>query len=504
MVEQKIKWKKSTKKLERESRIPLLSTIENSFELAKIYPKITLMIFYFILIILPLGYNAISGNVLLKGEETYYHLNQAQTITIHNWQYTHLFLFQKYLPLNALIFIPLLLGILTIYCIYLTFEKLQIARNHFIIFLTLFMISPLFMYAFRTLSSSSLFLFLISMGFYLFFSQLAAPINNNSYILPYLSIIPFILASSISGSSTIFLIFLLSVIYFTLRKEISTPKIFSPPLTLFSIIISCLLLSFLIHQYILPQPMFLGPFAEPNVWNDLIADFGGFQGMSIFMFVLWIIGFILLRKKPILFYSTLLFLLTSFISYSYNTTLAFSIGVWFIFLGSVALNYLIERTWTLQRLKDFTILVIILGLLFTTLTYSIRLTSRPPTPADIEVLGWVKDKIPKEQIIFTAPSIGNHVSYYSHHPVVSTLQNSAEIRGNLTQKIYSTAYVTELFPLLEGYDISLLYITPEMRTFLSNDQNLLFLLKNERFKLAYSTQDTEMWLFTNRSRTIEE
>jgi len=250
--------------------------------------------------------------------------------------------------------------------------------------------------------------------------------------------------------------------------------------------------------------MFLGPFAEPNVWNDLIADFGGFQGMSIFMFVLGIIGFILLRKKPILFYSTLLFLLTSFISYSYNTTLAFSIGVWFIFLGSVALNYLIERTWTLQRLKDFTILVIILGLLFTTLTYSIRLTSRPPTPADIEVLGWVKDKIPKEQIIFTAPSIGNHVSYYSHHPVVSTLQNSAEIRGNLTQKIYSTAYVTELFPLLEGYDISLLYITPEMRTFLSNDQNLLFLLKNERFKLAYSTQDTEMWLFTNRSRTIEE
>ena len=93
------------------------------------------------------------------------------------------------------------------------------------------------------------------------------------------------------------------------------------------------------------------------------------------------------------------------------------------------------------------------------MTYSLRLSTRPPTPADVEVLSWVKDNLPKEQIIFTSPSIGNYVSYYSKHPVVSTLQNSAEIRGNLTQKIYSTAYITELFPLLEGYDISLLYIT---------------------------------------------
>ncbi len=480
---------------------PFSSTLKKSIEQIQTYPKITLLIIYFILIILPLGYNFISGNVLLQGEETYYHLNQAKTITIHNWQYVHLFLFQKYLPLNAIALIPLILGLLTIYCLYLTLEKIQLNQKNTLIFLTLFMISPLFMYAFRTLSSSGLFLCLLSIGFYLLCSQTTSKTTTSkttsTKILSYLSIIPFVLASSIDGWSTLFLLFLLGVVYVSFRKEISFPA------AAFSIIIFCLLFSFTINQYLLSQPQFIGPFTEPNVWNDLIADFGGFQSMSIFMFVLGIIGFILVRKTPFLFYSTLFFLLAASILYTYNTTISLSIGIWFVYLSTIALSYLIERTWTLQKLKHFTILVIILGLLFTTMTYSVRLSSRPPTSADIEVLDWVKGNTPEAQIIFTSPSIGNYVSYYSQHPVVSTLQNSAEIKGNLTQKIYSTAYITELFPLLEGYDISLLYITPEMRKFLPNDQNLLFLLKNERFKLAYSTQDTEMWLFTNISSTKE-
>src|SRR3989338_770679 len=156
--------------------------------------------------------------------------------------------------------------------------------------------------------------------------------------------------------------------------------------------------------------------------------------MGIFMFILGIIGFILLRKQHTLFYSTLLFLLVTIPLYIFNTSIVTSIGIWFIFISSVALNYLVERTWTLQKLKNFTILVIILGLIFSTMTYSLRLSTRPPTPADVEVLSWVKDNLPKEQIIFTSPSIGNYVSYYSKHPVVSTLQNSAEVGGRVERR----------------------------------------------------------------------
>ena len=493
--------------------IQVLTIISKLIKSIQTYPKLYLFILYFLLIIAPLIGNIFSGNVLLKGEESYYHINQAKSITIHNWQYTPLYLAHKYLPLNALALLPRILGLITIYYLYLTLKKIHPNQNHQLIFLSLLMISPLFLYAFRTLSSIGLFLCLTSIGFYLFFLKHdLTKVSTNIYStnisnslskqpsiqnISLLSVIPFLVASSLEGSTTLFLLFIIIILYIFYHKETNFPKH-----TCWILLLS-VSLSFIIHQTLLPQSFFSSPFIEQNQWNDAITDFGGIQGMGIFMFILGIIGFILLRKQHTLFYSTLLFLLVTIPLYIFNTSIVTSIGIWFIFISSVALNYLVERTWTLQKLKNFTILVIILGLIFSTMTYSLRLSTRSPTPADVEVLSWVKDNLPKEQIIFTSPSIGNYVSYYSKHPVVSTLQNSAEIRGNLTQKIYSTAYITELFPLLEGYDISLLYITPEMREFLPNDQNLLFLLKNERFKLVYSTQDTEMWLFTNKSSTQE-
>ncbi len=471
--------------------------------LCELYPKLTIFIVYTLLIILPLGYKFVTGNVLLQGDESYYHLNLAQSVTIHNWQYSPLFLAQKYLPLNALAFIPLVLGLITIYFIYLTTQKIGMSIYHTLIFLTLGIISPVFLYTFRTLSSWAIFLTVSSIGFYLLFtlSSVTAATKNslNTKLRLALCFLFFLLASSIDGISTLLLLSILIVVFVQYRNEKS---IIIAPKIVYTIIF-CLIISFALHQYVLNQPLFIGPFIEQNVWNDLIADFGAAQGMSIFMFLLGIIGFILVRKQHILFYSSLLFLSSTFLMYSSNTSFFFSIGLWFIFLSSIALHYLIERTWTLPKLKQFTLLVIMLGLVFTSLTYSVRLSSRSPTLADVEVLGWIQENNPQDKIIFTSPSIGNYVSYYSSHPVVSTLQNAAELKGNLTQKIYTTQYITELFPLLDGYDISLVYITPEMRLTLPGDQNFLFLLKNERFKLVYSTKDTEMWQVTNRSSSEE-
>ncbi len=480
--------------------------IKNIYQTIQTYPKLSLLVVYFLLLVFPFGYNILPGNVLLRGEESYYHLTQAQTVTIHNWQYSPLHLVLQYLPLNALALLPLVLGLLTLFCTYAILEKIKIPLPTRILFLTLFITSPLFLYSYRTLSSSGLFLTLVSLGFFLLWNK-----NNNRY-LSYLSLLPFLFATSIDGANTLFLLFLLSVIYFVTyfatknqTKNNSTPiqpVIPLPPRIIYPLLL-LISLSFILHQTFLSQPLFIGPFAQQNSVNDLITDFGAIQGMSIFTALLGLIGFILLRKQHCLFYSTLLFIIIAIVAYIYNTAAFFIIGLWFIFLSTIALLHLIERSWTLPKLKEFTILVIILGILFTTLTYSIRLSTLPPTSADVEVLTWVKQTTPQHQIIFTSPTLGNYVSYYSKRPVVSTLQNTAEIRGNLTQKIYHAAYVTELFPLLEGYDISLIYITPQMRKTLPPDQNLLFLLKNERFKLIYSTQNTEMWLFTNKSSTTE-
>jgi len=105
--------------------IQVLTIISKLIKSIQTYPKLYLFILYFLLIIAPLIGNIFSGNVLLKGEESYYHINQAKSITIHNWQYTPLYLAHKYLPLNALALLPRILGLITIYYLYLTLKKIH-------------------------------------------------------------------------------------------------------------------------------------------------------------------------------------------------------------------------------------------------------------------------------------------------------------------------------------------------------------------------------------------
>ena len=62
-------------------------------------------------------------------------------------------------------------------------------------------------------------------------------------------------------------------------------------------------------------------------------------------------------------------------------------------------------------------------------------------------------------------------------------------------KILAATYINELFPLLEENNISIIYITKDMRRKLTEEQGFLFLLKNERFKLAHASKEAEVWLF---------
>ena len=65
----------------------------------------------------------------------------------------------------------------------------------------------------------------------------------------------------------------------------------------------------------------------------------------------------------------------------------------------------------------------------------------------------------------------------------------------MTQNISTALYIQDLFPLLEQEYITYIYLTPAMKRQLPPEQGLRFLLKNERFKLVYSSEDTEIWFF---------
>ncbi len=72
-------------------------------------------------------------------------------------------------------------------------------------------------------------------------------------------------------------------------------------------------------------------------------------------------------------------------------------------------------------------------------------------------------------------------------------------------KIFATYYkitktekleIGTTFPIFEEQKVGAVYVTPDWKEQYPADQGgLLFLLKNERFKLGYSSEGYEVWKF---------
>jgi len=82
----------------------------------------------------------------------------------------------------------------------------------------------------------------------------------------------------------------------------------------------------------------------------------------------------------------------------------------------------------------------------------------------------------------------------SRKPVFSLHQDYHQ-DSQLSQEIFNAFYIDELFPLLEKNEVSIIYVSEDMKRQLPTQQEFLFLLQNERFKLLYFSEEVEVWSF---------
>ncbi|GEM_PF-2907493 len=157
-------------------------------------------------------------------------------------------------------------------------------------------------------------------------------------------------------------------------------------------------------------------YREPVYLSELISDFGGEYGIAFFSLILSFFGFMVIWKRP---YSkfftygmfTLLYLLLFFYSW---------ILFYFIFflslLAALGLYEFITRRWESTLIKHFSLLLLILGVLFSGISYLERVDELGPTAKMINAFS-VLEEFPKyqESTIFSQVSRGNWVSYFTHH-----------------------------------------------------------------------------------------
>lgn len=427
-----------------------------------------------VLLLIPLMINALLDKPVVYGYESYYHLDQAKNLNWKNLYYFPLYILEKILPENLLPLISVALGLIFIFLIRKIAEKINI-KNKFIFFFTFFLIcAPSFIYSFSTITAYSYFLFLYSLVIYL--------VLQEKNLCNYLAIIPLLFSTTVDIFSNIILISTLLLIY---HKRKSRASLILAVLAVFFLLLNLFLFSL---------PLVLGPFHAENKLVSLVSDFGSMAGMSFFLVMLSIIGLFTTWKKKE-YYFAYLFIVFILISYLFSSKIILPLSFIMVFFAVIGFFKLEERKWNREIIKKATIFLLILGLIFSLLSYFERIKEIPPDKAEKETLLWIGENFSPERVVFSLPENSYLIEYFSGLNSFYSTQEHDKNKEEISQKIMESAYVDDLFPLLEENNISIIYFDKQMKSQLPEKYGLRFLLKNERINLVYQNEENEVWVF---------
>ena len=224
------------------------------------------------------------------------------------------------------------------------------------------------------------------------------------------------------------------------------------------------------------------------------------MGFGIFNVLLALVGLYVVwnTKKQITGYIMLSFLvLLSFYTPQINIYLGFIVAI-FAGYGFISI---IKMKWKIDLIKKLTIILIICGLLFSTLSYINRTANELPNNEIIQSLKWLKENSAKEDIVLSHYSKGLWIEAISQRPVVLDSQTNyiedLDIRFNDSNTVFYSRNLKNTKTLLDKYNVKYIWIDQLMKqgqVWVKEKQGLLFLFENkETFKKVYSNNNTEIW-----------
>ena len=238
---------------------------------------------------------------------------------------------------------------------------------------------------------------------------------------------------------------------------------------------------------------------------DLFSDFGAISGLSSFVLILSIIGLTFSWRKQRVVYWLLAITVASYLS---NTHALFVLVIILSYFSAVALSRFSETEWKLKDLQTLTVFLLLLGLLFSNITFVDRVQGFSPTNEMKESLEWIKldaDNFEKGRWSVLSISQDEYfVNYYTQlkifdhslvHLRTDEIQQIDLSKLHEGQEIFSIPYPHILFPLLKEQNVRYVYLDASLKDILQEDEGVRFALRNERFKLLYSSGETEVWKF---------
>ena len=449
-----------------------------------------------IILLLPLLVRLLFFNGIIPGEEHYYDIRISEYIsnnkkipsidplTKENYILVPYHILLSLFPIESSILASIILGALSIILFYQILNKLRINYLEKILTLIILIISPSFIFLFSLSNQYFLSIFLILLGFYLF--------TQKKRIYFILSIPIFALTSIFN--LPISLLSLSLILIYSINNKLKIKNFYI--ISIITIPLTIIYHTYIYNSYGFPQ---YNPFEKLNIFQQLFSDLGGVTGISIFSALLAILGMYLFwqkRKQIIAYMLFSIFIIISLYSNYLIPHLSFIIAIF----AAYGFSKIISMKWHLKIIKNLTIIILFLGLLFSSISYIQRITTQNPNQEIIDSLTWLRTNSNKDSIVFSYPENTHFINQiakrdtFIHKPFeyAKDLQN----KTNATHEIFYSRTLEKTKLQLTKNNITHIYITPEMKSkvWSSEDQGLLFLFRNkETFKKIYQKNNIEIW-----------
>jgi hypothetical protein len=276
----------------------------------------------------------------------------------------------------------------------------------------------------------------------------------------------------------------------------------------FNKIFSFLLVLFLVLGfYYLPLYLKFGTvdydsFSQVGMSSNFFSDFQNSSfGFGAFTIILFFIGFVMSWKyKRVLWPLYILFLIIFAIS-MFEPYMMIYLNVFVSVLVMLALINLVNYRWTLIQLKNITIYLVFLGLLFSFISYLNFYITTNPDREIRDSLEWLRDNTNnKDEVVFSHYKYSNWINFFAEKKVMVSYYNDPEINSfvfNETDYMFSLRNIVKATEMFDKYNVGYIWIHADMRNGLvwsEEDEGLLFLLSNtETFSKIYESKNIEIY-----------
>lgn len=365
------------------------------------------------------------------------------------------------------------MGILSLYLFYMILANSGFDGQTSIISSLLLAISPAFIFLYSTINIAAFYITLTLASLFFFIQK------KRIFLLVFWPIALFIAYFNIFAS----LILILTC--FIYSAETGRKKYSAYTLSIILFLIS--LVTLIKEKYIHYNP----DFSAASIFLNYIVELGSEKGISFFILILVPIGLYYLRSKgkmPLIYTSLIITIPISFYFHQLIPYFAFI----FCAIAGAGISFFLKRRWSLKQIKRYTIFIITLGLILSTLSYITTLASKEEI--DTKAIEFLKDK--------KGAVLSHHSNYYlieaeAEKTAVPGLKISEKRSLKDSQTIFDSRNLKKTQNLLDIYNITYIYITEEMKdgkVWTEPEQGLLFLFRNsEIFKKAYSSENSEVW-----------